>query len=326
MKRKKFTALLTMFSIMTASVSAVCSVQAEEADVSYYERAEEEMISLDGYSDNIIYDLKYCGENSTDYQKLHLVLPDNAAEGEKLPLLVFVHGGVWSSMNSEDHKVGFTAKAALQGLNYGYAVALVDYSIRNADNSTALPNQIYEIKAAVRYLRSIADEYNLDADKIALIGESAGGHLVDIVGTTNGEEQYDVEEYGNMDYSSDVQAVIAQYSVGKLEDSIIKMLFNLYDVDEDSYTDEDIEKMREQASAIYHVDENDPPFYLEHGLEDNTVSYTQSCDLYNALMMAGDSENTELHLYAGMDHAVSWFQSEENAKGYMEWLNKIFER
>lgn len=296
MKKKQLTAALALGIVTVLTAAPALNVYADQLPDAYYERPELDMISLEDYSSNIIYDLKYCGENSTDYQKLHLVLPDNAGEDDKFPLILFVHGGVWASMNSEDHKVSYVSASVLHALDSGYAVAFVDYSLRNQDNPQALPNQIYEIKAAVRYMRSIADEYNLDSDKFALMGESAGGHLVNITGTTNGESQYDVEEYGNMEYSSDVQAVISQYSFGELNENNIKTLYNLYDAEEGSYTDEDVQNMIEESSAIYHVDENDPPFYLEHGLADQTVPYTQSCDFYNTLMMAGDDEYTELHL------------------------------
>lgn len=47
--------------------------------------------ALDEYSDNIVYDLPYCGDNSTESQILHLVFPNEAdKKEEKMPLLVFI--------------------------------------------------------------------------------------------------------------------------------------------------------------------------------------------------------------------------------------------
>ncbi|MBO6092410.1 MAG: alpha/beta hydrolase [Oscillospiraceae bacterium] len=271
----------------------------------------------------VIYDLPYCGDNSTSYQKLHLVLPEEQGE-EKLPVLIVVHGGVWSSGNSEeDHRVQITDRAGLHALKYGYAVALVDYSIRNKEYEVALPNQFYEIKAAVRFLRSIAEEYNLDADRVALLGESAGGHLCNMVGVTNGEAEYDLEELGNIEFSSEVQAVIGQYSLCDLKNENDSMLTRLCGVDVATMEKKERNALIASISPISHVDETDPPFYLEHGLADKTVSYTQSCDLYNALIEAGNNKS-ELHLYPGMDHGVAWFQSEENAEGFLTWLNNLF--
>ena len=318
-------ALVCLAIMANASAAVIATGLPEGIDEAYYGKPASNRVVIEELfpTVQVIYDLPYCGEGSTNYQKLHLVLPGDAGEA-KLPILIVVHGGVWSSGNSEeDHQVQVTDVAGLWALQSGYAVALVDYSIKNQDNEIALPNQIYEIKAAVRYMRSIADEYNLDSDRIALLGESAGGHLVNIVGTSNGEAEYDKEEYGNIEYSSEVQAVISQYGLGTLKDEADSMLTRLTGI-ETAELDKDARKeLIAYNSAINHVDENDPPFYLEHGLVDGTVAYTHSCDLYNALIAAGN-DKSELHLYPGMDHGVAWFQTEEDAAGFMTWLNGIF--
>ena len=330
MTRKMFGSLMICIMVCvalmaSASAAVITTGLPDGIDAAYFESPESNRIVLEEVVPDaqIIYDLPYCGENSTSYQKLHLLLPGDAGE-EKLPILIVVHGGVWASGNSEeDHRVQVSDGAGLWALDYGYAVALVDYSVKNQENELALPNQIFEIKAAVRYMRSIADEYNLDADRIALLGESAGGHLVNMVGTTNDEPEYDREEYGNIEYSSEVQAVISQYSLGTLKNENDSMLTRLFGVDTAELDKSERNALIAFNSPINHVDENDPPFYLEHGFEDKTVAYTQSCDLYDAMVMAGN-ENVELHLYPGLDHAVAWFQSKEDSEGFMTWLNAIF--
>lgn len=309
----------------SASAAVITTGLPEGLDEVYYGKPNPNRVVIEEIAPGaqVIYDLPYCGENSTGYQKLHLVLPAERGE-EKAPILIVVHGGVWASGNSEeDHRVQTSDVAGLWALKYGYAVALVDYSVKDKVNELALPNQIYEIKAAVRYMRSIAEEYNLDPDHIALLGESAGGHLSNMVGTTNGETEYDLAELGNMEYSSDVQAVIGQYSLGTLKTENDSMLTRLCGVDT-AELDKDARKaLLAQISPIDHVDEDDPPFYLEHGLSDKTVAYTQSADFYNALIAAGN-DKSELHLYPGMDHGVAWFQSEQDAEGFLTWLNGIF--
>lgn len=294
-------------------------------EVTIYTRPDHMYTALEGYSDNIIYDLPYCGEDSTESQILHLVLPsDEQKKEEKTPLLVFIHGGGWSVLNSQDHMVSYTGEGALWALERGYAVAFVDYTLLDED-TLAMPNQIYEVKAAIRYLRSVADEYQLDSEKIAVMGESAGGHLVDMIGTTIGETEYDLEDYGNMEYSSDVQAVIAQYSVSDLE-SLPVVIDLAYGVDSSTLSEEELQGYIQESSPLAHIDGNEPPFFIEAGLEDTEVPYTQSCTLYDAVMMNNEDSESELHLFPGMDHAVTWFQSEENANLYLDWLDSVLER
>src|SRR5260221_8940156 len=77
---------------------------------------------------------------------------------------------------------------------------------------TALwPAQIEDCKAAIRWLKAHARNYGYDADRIAVVGESAGGHLAAMLGTTSGTRTFDVGE--NLDYTSDVTCVVALFGI-----------------------------------------------------------------------------------------------------------------
>lgn len=312
--------LAMLLVVLLAIGSVACAVEFEPGDTSEEMNSFPKPMWIDPteYSSKIFWDLPYCGENSTETQKLHLLLPD---EGEgPYPVLISVHGGAWSSNNSKkDHTVTFTQKAAFAALDRGYAVACVDYSIRSKDNPVVFPLAMQEVRAAVRYLRSVAGEYNLDTERFALIGESAGGQLVDMAGTTGGEDYYDNADFGNMEYSGDVQAVIAQYSAPIMDAN--GMTARLFDVEEAELTQE----MLDSCSAMAHIDANDPPFYIMAGSADSTIPYTNSVDLYDALVAAG-VENCELHIYEGMEHSVAWFQTEAVMNPCLDWLDGVLGR
>ena len=72
------------------------------------------------------------------------------------------------------------------------------------------------MKAAIRYLRANAENYHLDSANFAIWGESAGGCIVDFVGTTNGNPAYEDLSMGNAEYSSEVQAVVSWYAITDL--------------------------------------------------------------------------------------------------------------
>ena len=317
--KKLLSLLLVLVMVMGVAVPAFAvEIEAVEADEALYGNPEVRWLNLEDYSSRVYYDLPYCGENSTEMEKLHLVLPE---EGEgPFPVIVSVHGGAWGANNStKDKTVTFTQAAALAALKRGYAVACVDYTLKKKQTPVVMPLAIQEVRAAVRYLRSVAGEYNLDTEHFALIGESAGGQLADMAALTEGEEGYDNAEFGNMEYSAAVQAVIAQYSAPIM--GVNAMTARLYDVPEEELTQE----MADAITALCHIDANDPPFYIEAGSADTTIPYTDSVALYDALVAAG-VENCEIHIYEGMEHAVTWFQSEAVTDSFLNWLDARFER
>ena len=73
------------------------------------------------------------------------------------------------------------------------------------------PAQLLDVKAAIRWLRANASAYGIDPDRIAAAGESAGAHLVALLGTSAGEAAFDDPALGNRDVSSAVSAVIHRY-------------------------------------------------------------------------------------------------------------------
>ena len=131
-------------------------------------------------------------------QQLDLYLPLDYDKAEKpLPLICAIHGGGWSG-GSKDQ----AAIVANLFVPRGYAVAGITCRFRPKD---PMPAQIIDCKAAVRWLRAHAKEYNLDVDRFGVHGSSAGGHLAALLGTCETKE-FDVGE--NLDQSSMVQVVV----------------------------------------------------------------------------------------------------------------------
>ena len=87
----------------------------------------------------------------------------------------------------------------------GYTVASVDYRLSSV---APFPAQVHDIKAAIRFLRARAPRYGYRADRIAIAGASAGGHLAALVGTTNGSDELEGTIGDHLEQSSDVQAVV----------------------------------------------------------------------------------------------------------------------
>ena len=145
-------------------------------------------------------DVVYATLPNTPYGKreLHLDLFRPEKPG-KYPVLLLVHGGGWRSGNKS-----MDIPLAQQIAAKGYVTATVEHRL---SPEALYPAAVYDIKAAVRFLRANAKKYNIDPDKIAIMGSSAGGQLASLVGATAGVKKFEGNE-GNPEFSSDVQAII----------------------------------------------------------------------------------------------------------------------
>jgi acetyl esterase/lipase len=155
------------------------------------------------------------------------------------------------------------------------------------------PAQIEDCKAAVRWLRAHAKKYNLDPNHFAAWGESAGGHLVALLGTTGDVKSFDVGE--NLGFSSRVQAVVDCFGPTDLLQMEAHRLPNgmhhdTPDAPESKLIGGPVQENKDkaaQANPITYVTKDDPPFLIIHGDADPLVPHHQSELLEAALKQAG---------------------------------------
>ena len=131
-------------------------------------------------------------------RELHLDLFHPEKPG-KYPALILVHGGGWRA-GDKSMQVPLAEMIASRG----FVTVAVEYQL---SLEAKYPAAIHNIKAALRWMRANADKYNIDPDRIAISGSSAGGHLAALTGMTNGIEKFEGSQ-GNNDFSSSVQAII----------------------------------------------------------------------------------------------------------------------
>src|SRR6476659_4673521 len=124
------------------------------------------------------------------------------SQGERrLPVVVYIHGGGWEHGDkNEGHRV--LCELALTG---DYAAVTVAYRL---SDEAIWPAQIYDCKAAVRWVRANAKKYGFDPEHIGVCGGSAGGQLAAMVGVTGDRNELEGDG-GNPGYSSRVQCVAA---------------------------------------------------------------------------------------------------------------------
>jgi len=223
--------------------------------------------------------------NDNAKQKVDLYLPKKRSSDKPLPVVALIHGGGW--VNGD--RIGYAA-AAIQFARTGdYAAVGVGYRLTK---EARWPAQVYDCKAAIRWIRAHAKELNLDPDKIAVMGSSAGGHLSSLLGTSGDVKELEGDLGPNATFSSRVNGVVnlcgpEDFTKALMfdkegkpilkDDAVIGLLGGNYE-----------EKHAEAvaASPLTYVSKDDPPFITFHGTKDQRVAFLHAETIHAALQKA----------------------------------------
>ena len=225
-------------------------------------------------------DLPYAATDNRA-QRLDLFLPKSPKSDKPLPLVVFIHGGAF---RAGDKRSGLGTLAPLV-ISGDYAGASVEYRLTG---EAMWPAQIYDCKAAIRYLKGNASKYNIDPERIGVIGTSAGGHLVAMLGTSGGVSSLEGKLGDYMSQNSRVACVVDEFGPGDL-----LTMGGSHDAPHSPEADliggpvQENKEAARGASPITYVASDNPPFLMIHGTKDPTVPFAQSEELLAALKKAG---------------------------------------
>lgn len=271
-------------------------------------------------------DLPYAHQSPT--QKLDIYLPETG-EGP-FPVVFVIHGGAWAIGNKGD----IQNIPMLTGLERGYAVVSINYRL---SDEAIFPAQIYDCKAALRYIKAKAGQYQLDKTRVAAWGGSAGAHLSALVGTSAGIAELEDLSMGNPDEKADVQAVVDWY--GPTED-FLRMDEELIEtgngVPDHSLPESpesrllgqvitDIPERVRFASPMTYVHAHVPHFLIQHGYYDQLVPYQQSVHFAAELERIAGKERVTLEIFKPplkVFHADPHFETEENIKRVLDFIDK----
>lgn len=187
--------------------------------------------------------------------KLDICRPDYNHESGN-PAVLLIHGGGWAS-GSKEHLVPMSQRLAEKG----FVTAAVEYRL---SPEAKYPAGIKDLKTAVKWMKANCNRYNIDTNKIAVIGCSAGATLASILGTTTGVKDFESED-NYKQYSAKVHAVINMdgildftHPAESCKDTIPGKLSAGTRWFGQTYNDNpDVWK---EASPVNYVDKNTPPF------------------------------------------------------------------
>ena len=212
--------------------------------------------------------------------------------------------------------------------------------LENALNDV-LDTKLNATKASIRWIKANADLYNLDANNIAVWGDSAGGNLAAMIGTTGSLESIgENDNLENLEFSSAVQAVVDWF--GPLDFLKMDEQFEASGVPrstgntstesspESAYIGQLITldaELTAQANPETFIATMDvvsaPSFFIEHGTADGNVPTQQSIDFSDLLIKAIGEEKVVLKLLDGAGHGTSEFQTVENLDMVFSFLDGI---
>ncbi|WP_345947948.1 alpha/beta hydrolase [Mucilaginibacter sp. PAMB04274] len=217
-----------------------------------------------GYTSQI--DVVYTKVNGWDGRMdLYLAPKDKAPS----PVVINIHGGGWNKGRKEDQS-GWNAF-----FKKGYAVANVEYRLSQA---APAPAAIEDVRCALIYIVEHAKELNVDANKIVIMGGSAGAHLALMGGLLENDHKFDTN--CKTTKTIKVAAIIDQYGIADVSD----WAYGPHKTSKSAIQwlgDRAKEKgFAESVSPITYVKKSSPPTFIVHGDADPVVPYEQSVILY----------------------------------------------
>ena len=231
------------------------------------------------------------------------------------PAVLFVTGGSFAQSPKERY-----LQQRMKIAESGYVVASIQY--RTVPEGV-FPQSLEDVKSAIRFLKANSERYSIDKERIAIMGDSAGGYLVAMAGVTNGMKKFDKGE--NLSENSDIKAVVDIYGVTDFEEIDTELPENVTEeyrtlILTVKYWLSEAEKDIRSTNPISYISDKTPPFLLMHGDIDTLVPPIHTEKLHKALIEKG-VESTR-YLVTGAAHACEYWYQPEIVNIIINFLNE----
>lgn len=253
----------------------------------------------------VVRDVEYARVGETKLL-MDVYIPKDAKEG--LPCVVYIHGGGWRRGDKRQ-------QTGVPLSTHGYVVASINHRV---STEAPFPAQIEDCKGAIRFLRANAKRYFVDGERMGVWGDSSGGHLASLVGTSGGVKELEGTVGGNLEFSSRVKAVVDYF--GPID--FVAIMTQGSDIKRGQFPGApeaqllggptlEKKELAAKACPLTYITKDDPPFLIVHGSKDPRVPIAQSEMLRDGLKKAG--VEVKMELIEGAGHG---FKGEEETKAF----------
>jgi len=260
-------------------------------------------------------------------QTLDIYLPNEGAG--PFPAVFFMHGGAWAMGDKRNPDL----IPFIDGVMRGYAVISVNYRLTPY---IRYPDNLFDVKAAIRWAAENAETYLLDPSRVALAGASAGAHLAMMAAFTQGQAVFEESTPGE---TCRVLAVVDQVGptdLGKMqshydESGYPRMqppdpnVLNPYEIIIGVKTDV-IPNLLRFINPIDNVHPNIPPVFIQHGKLDSVVPYQQAFELRDRIISVAGPGMAELDFLEDAPHVGPEFSSKESVDKIFSFLDRYMKQ
>ena len=261
--------------------------------------------------------------NESENQKLDIYLP----EGEgPFPAIIYLHGGGFALGTKRDSHLD----AILRGIEKGYAVIGVEYRL---SGEAIFPAAVLDIRNAVRWIKEHASEYNIDPNRLASIGGSAGGNLSSMLAMNIKNGDFIGEENKEYKFEPTIKTAIDFYGPTnfKVMDEQARANGISFTDHHEPYSAEsnylgkplnDVDyEYAQKANPMNYISKDMSPILIQHGRIDKLVPFQQSEIFVEAIRNIDETKVRFIPL-DNADHDDKQFDSIENMENVWDWLKE----
>jgi acetyl esterase/lipase len=282
----------------------------------------------------VIRDIPYATQSNAQKLDIHM----SASASKPCPVIVWLHPGGFFRGDKDGLSGNPKTQVAMNILAHpsiarGYAFVSINYRL---SGEAIFPALVYDVKAAIRWIRANATKYNFNPDKIAAWGSSAGGYLSALMATSGDVKELEDLSMGNPDQSSRITAAIDWFGpvdFFQMDAQHIQLGHeaNVNDPNspESILMGASVALVPEKCKAsnpMTYVKPGNAPIFIQQGKLDLTIPYFQSINLAGKMAAAIGKENVMLELFENVGHADPIFITPENINKMLNFLDNYMKQ